>query len=160
MFSISDSIRLLVERYDKGKHDGNQYEILKHAILAEAKTNNDLATIICRIGAKNIAKEAPKLFDQFSIGTSGVLLSIGLPAYVIFGDKNNPDEEKLKELNQLSYKKLQKKTSAELYEFYIRKCNLIKSLYAADSLELERISLHRRCKNIEHATLILISRLR
>lgn len=159
MFNISDSLRLLVERFDKGKQEGNQYEILKYSILTEAKTNKDLASIICRTGAKYVARESPKLFNQFATDTSGVLLSIGIPAHVIFGDNNQPNEEKMLEFDQLSYKKLQEKTSAELYEFYVRKCNLIKSLYAADSLELKRLSLHRRCKNIEHATMILISRL-
>lgn len=155
---VTDSIKLMLERLDKATDNNQKNEILFYAIIAEAKENNDLAGIICRGDAQNIIESFPKLFNQFSTVTSEILLSVATPAYVLFGDNDAPQENDLKDMNKSSFSKLQGKKSSELYEFYIRKCNIIKNLYLGEALSMPRISLQKRCKNIEHATRILASR--
>ena len=90
MLNIADFVRLFVERFDNAKQTGNQYEILKHAINAEAKTNKDLAGIICRGGARKTAESHPRLFNEFSTYTEGVLLTLGAPANQVFGEQKLP----------------------------------------------------------------------
>jgi len=155
---MTDSIKLLFERIEKSKDTKQKNEILLYAIVAEAKENNDLATIICRGGAKNAVDNFPKLFNQFSVTTSGILLTLGIPAYVIFADNDIPNENDIKRMDNSNYSKLQDKKSSELYEFYVRKCNIIKNLYLGNALTMPRLSIYKRCKNIEYATGIIASR--
>jgi hypothetical protein len=161
MINIAGSIQILLDRLDKAKQDGNQNEILYYAILAEAKHNNDLAKIIHNYGANEAVNVYPHLFSQFYTTTSEILLTLGIPAYKVFKESNIPKEKDIKELeNTKATKKLFKsKNTSELYEFYIRKCNLIKALYNASSLEISSIKLHLRCQNIENATRELIIKL-
>jgi hypothetical protein len=83
---------------------------------------------------------------------------VGIPAYKILGDDKLPVEQDIKELkgSKTTSKLFNEKSPSKLYEFYIRKCNLLKSLYEGDSLDFLDVSLHKRCKNIEHATRELI----
>jgi len=140
------------------KNDKNRNTLLKYAILAEAKFNNDLSEVICRSNAKEIAISSPKIFNQFSTLTSETLLMIGLPAYKILGDNKHPIEKNIEELNKSSANRnlFKQKKPSELYEFYIRKCNLLKSLSKGEALTSSKISLQRRCKNISFATEFLI----
>jgi hypothetical protein len=159
MFNLTDTIKIILDQCNLSKQKENQYEILKYAILSEAKINNDLSTIICKAGITNIIKQHPELFNQFTTYTGDILLGLGIPAYKIFNEEKLPNEEEINNMYTYSFEFLQKKDSAELYEFYIRKCNLIKSLCLAKSLNIKRISLYKRCKHIEHGTKILISRI-
>ena len=157
MFALFKDVASLIDWFNHINDVGRRNSIIKYAILAEAKFNKDLAEIICRSNAKIIAKKSPEIFTQFSIKTSDILLTIGLPAYEILGDKN-PTEKTIQELNKssITYKIFMGKTPSELYEFYIRKCRLLKSLSVADALISSNTSLQRRCKNIVHATKSLI----
>ena len=157
MFALFKDVASLIDWFNHINDVGRRNSIIKYAILAEAKFNKDLAEIICRSNAKIIAQKSPEIFTQFSIKTSDILLTIGLPAYEIFGNKN-PTEKTIQELNGSSttYKIFMGKTPSELYEFYIRKCRLLKSLSVADALISSNTSLQRRCKNIVHATKSLI----
>jgi hypothetical protein len=136
----------------------NLNQLMQHAIVAEAKFNNDLADLICRSNANKIAQSAPNLYSQFSIATSEVLIAIGKPAHVILGDDKAPSDEDIVKLDKSSARKglYENKTPSELYEFYIRKCRLLEALNAGNGLTATRVSLQQRCKNIRLATTILI----
>ena len=146
--------------YKALKEDKDRNKLLKYAIIAEAKFNNDLAQIICRSDAKKMALESPHIYNCFSTETAETLLLLGIPAYKVLGESKRPKEENIKELNRSNTKinLYEKKTAAELYEFYIRKCNLLKALSTGNSLVTANISLHGRCKNIDHATRFLIKK--
>lgn len=98
------------------------------------------------------------MFSKFATATSEILLTLGVPAYRIFGSVQYPNEDTIQKLDKgnIPYKNFQEKKPSELYEFYIRKCTLLKSLYAANSLILPNVKLSARCKNIEYATRALI----
>jgi len=127
--------------------------ILKYAIMAEAKANNDIASIIHRGNADTAASKYPAIFNEFSTTTADLLLTIGIPASKIFAEQP-PKEEDFKEMEQVKQPIgfYNKKTASELYEFYIRKCNLLKSLYRSNSLGIPSVKLYARCRNIEFAT--------
>ena len=157
MFTLFKDVTSLIDWFNHVNDVGKRNSLIKYAIIAEAKFNKDLAEIICRSNPIIIAQKSPEIFAQFSVKTSDILLTIGLPAYEILGDKN-PTEKTIQELNKSSttYKIFIKKTPPELYEFYIRKCRLLKALSVADALISSNISLQKRCKNIVHATKSLI----
>ncbi len=157
--SIIDFARLILERRDNNKDNLDTNSILLYAILSEAKINNDLAKMICRVHADKLIDKHLKIFYEFIIDSGSLLLTVGVPARIVFGDKNAPNEESIDQLDNATIKVMKSKSSSELYEFYIRKCTIIRSLYNSNSLDMPRISLQKRCKNIEHATRILISRL-
>lgn len=157
MLQCIDSI---VKNIKEFKDEAKRKEILRYAIISEAKHNNDLSEIICRSNANKMGKVKPKIFNQFSVSTSELLLMLGIPAYVVLGDKEKPTEKIIQELGEskATLKLFREKNVSELYEFYIRKCNLLKSLYYGESLYGIKISLYQRCKNIEHATRELIKK--
>lgn len=155
MFQHIDSlVKYIKEFNDLSKRK----ELLKYAIISEAKQNNDLSEIICRSNADKLAKLHPDIFNQFFTKTPELLLMIGMPAHEIIGGPKKPKEETIKKLSgaKISPKIFEEKQPTELYEFYIRKCNLLKSLYNGNSLEGLRISLQQRCRNIGHATRLLV----
>jgi hypothetical protein len=157
MLNLLKDVTSVIDWYNHFKDIDKRNSLIKHAIIAEAKFNKDLAEIICRSNAKIITQKSPEIFTQFSVKTSDILLTIGLPAYEILGDKN-PTEKTIQELNKSSttYKIFMGKIPSELYEFYIRKCRLLKSLGVAGALISSNTSLQRRCTNIVHATKSLI----
>jgi len=157
MLNFLKSVDITAALIKEFKSDKNINELMRHAIIAEAKFNNDLSDLICRSNANIIAKSSPNLFSQFSIATSEILISIGKPAYKIFGDDSAPVEENIIALGKSSARKelFEKKTSSELYEFYIRKCRLLKALTDGNGLTKIKVSLQQRCRNIRLATTIL-----
>jgi hypothetical protein len=143
------------------KKAGNKNELLRYAINAEAKFNNDLADVICRANANTIAQSAPNLFKQFSITTSEVLIAIGTPAYKILRDEKAPLNKDIQELDNSSASKslFEKKAPSELYEFYIRKCLLLRALHEGSGLTATKISLQKRCQNVRLSTSLLIKKI-
>jgi len=158
MLDLWNGINTTISFINNIKEAKNQNELMRHAIIAEAKFNNDLADLICRSNAKKIALTTPKLFSKFSTVTSEVLIAIGKPAHVIIGDDKAPLNQDIIELDKSSTPKslFEKKNPSELYEFYIRKCRLLKALTDGNGLTTTRVSLQQRCKNIRLATTILI----
>ena len=150
-------VKYLWDKKDTASVRKDRDSLLKYAIMAEAKANNDLASIIRRGDVDTVASKYPAIFNEFSTETADLLLSIGVPASTIFSE-NPPKEEVFKEMEQVKQpiSFYNKKTASELYEFYIRKCNLLKSLYRSDSLGISSVKLDARCKNIEFATRALI----
>jgi hypothetical protein len=160
MFNFVQDAKSVFDFVMTFKNDKNRNTLLKYAIVAEAKFNNDLAKVICRSNAKEIAISSPGIFNEFSTLTADTLLMLGLPAYEILGDNKHPREEKIEELDKSSSKRslFENKKPSELYEFYIRKCNLLKSLSTGGALTSSKVSLQSRCRNINYATKILIAK--
>lgn len=150
----------LIDIKDSASAKKERNAIIKYAIIAEAKANNDLASIIYRAIDKTIEQIQPAIFNEFSTDTADILLAIGTPANIIFNDKSLPKESSIDSMDKIKTSKntFTTKTASELYEFYIRKCNLLKSLYNSNSLSISSVNLQSRCKNIELATRILIAK--
>jgi hypothetical protein len=158
ILSLDRIFSKLIDIKDTAAAKKERNEIIRYAIIAEAKANNDLASIICRAKAKTTGQIQPAIFNEFSTDTADILLAIGIPANIIFNDKNLPNESSIESMDKIkvSSNTFETKTASELYEFYIRKCKLLKSLYKSNSLSILSVNLHSRCKNIELATRILI----
>jgi len=166
MFNIFDPLKYIIQRVDGAVDDSRKYKIIRYAILAEAKFNRDLAEIICRGEMENTISANPKIFGQFSTYTADLLLATGVPAEMIFGDKDKGSEKAYDDLTKKDEQGgteinsqtsiFQGKKASELYEFYIRKCNMLKSLCEANSLDIPQIRLKIRCGNIAAATRELI----
>ena len=167
MFNFTDTVRFIAERLDKATDQSDKFQILRYAIIAEARGNNDIVNIVVKGDINDVVNNYPAIFGQFSTSTADLLLSIGVPAKTVFGDKDFPKEKDLEQIDEEAEKGnngweafFEQKTSSELYEFYIRKCNLLKSLYNANALSMSQIRLTARCNNIATATRILCNRLR
>ena len=46
MFNFTDAIRFIAERFDKAADLSDKYQILRYAIISEARGNNDIAKIV------------------------------------------------------------------------------------------------------------------
>lgn len=161
MTMLAELARLFYDRYDKGSDKTQRDQIIFYAILAEAKINNDLASIIGRSKKENLIKEFPGVFEKFSTTMADLLLAIGVPAKDIFKENKIPKEDVISEMGKSgkTYNFYEKKTASELFEFYSRKCVVLKSLYLSDALSISSVKLVDRVKNIEYATKALIVKL-
>lgn len=159
MFDLKGWVSLIVDQYRLSKDISKRNDILCYAILAEAKANNDLLNIICRAGINKVVQEYPVLFNNFSTSTSDILIATGVPAYIVFGEKDMPQEDNISMMDKQSIDWLDKKKSSELYEFCMRKCHVLKTLSTSKALDIPRISIAKRCTNLSKATRILIDRL-
>lgn len=159
---IENIIKYILERKDSRGAVEDRNSIIRYAILAEAKGNNDLAGIIHRANAENAAHAFPNLYNEFSTATSDILISLGIPAYKILDNNSSqPQESTIQEMDRSKNSRafFEKKSPSELYEFYIRKCSLLKSLCNSSSLAIRSIRLGARLKNIEFATSALITKM-
>jgi len=161
MIDLTKMLTFVYERYEKNKDFDGRNKIFRYAILAEAKLNNDLASIILREKSNNVLTNYPKLFNEFSTTMSEVLLTCGVPACVVFDESSQPKEKNISGLSgsKSSLSLFEMKSASELFEFYNRKCQLVKSLCNSDSLNLKSVSLGYRIRNIEYATRTIIKKL-
>lgn len=161
MIDLTKMLTFVFERYEKNKDFDGRNKIFRYAILAEAKLNNDLASIILREKIENVVKNCPNLFNEFSITMSEVLLTYGVPACVVFDESSHPKEKNISELSSSKSRlsQFEMRSASELFEFYNRKCQLVKSLYNSSSLNLKSISLELRIRNIEYSTRTIIKKL-
>jgi len=151
-------LNVLLDWISKHKDDKKLTELLRFSILAESKFNNDLANVIANSNIAHLCKNSSKIFGQFSTQTSEILLTLGVPAYHVLGDMKSPKEADISEMDKAkATKKLfDKKQPSELYEFYIRKCLLLRALCDSNSINDTHIRIAQRCRNIGYATYYLI----
>lgn len=150
-------VKFFHEVYKGLEDDTKKKQLLRAVIRAEARLNNDIATVISKSNPKKVALENPKLYEQFETSSFDILSALGFSSYEVFGENEFPGEQALLKLdkssNNLEY--FAGRPKSELYEFYIRKAKLLAKLSQSNSIACVNIGLARRIKNIEHATRFL-----
>jgi hypothetical protein len=138
-----------------------QHDFLRSIVLAEARFNNDLSSVILRSGAPEIAKNNPEIYRELQTSSFELLSSLGVPPHTLLNGEREPTEQDLSNLegSKKTLKYYESRPQVELYEFYIRKCRLLTALSNSGSMASAKISLATRVRNIEFATRFLSKKL-
>jgi len=135
-----------------------QVKLLHSIILTEAKINNDLASAILTIfpSSKDIDLS---LLSQFETSTFDLMTTFGFTYEKLFEDRKAINISLIfEDSEEIDSSKIENKSNAELYNFYIRKSIILKKLSKSGSVLNSSINLKTRVKNIQLATKLLIKK--
>ena len=155
-------LKYLHEIYKDHASKTERLNFVRSIILTEAKYNNDLIQVILRSKPNKIAEQSPQIFGKLETTSYDFISTIGLPVEDVF-DKNQYSSkvqmlEMAKPKNRFA--DYLNRSPAELYEFYIRKVKLLKSLQEGNALSTANVSLIARSQNINFATRSLIQHMK
>ena len=155
-------VKFLHDIYKDVQDESKKKKLLRTIIISEARFNNDLAGVISRSKPKEVAKNTPKMFEQFETSSFELLTSLGISAHEVFDEKKHPTEKELENLDKSSttLSKFESRPQSELYEFYVRKARLLVKLASSGAIDTANVGLIARVRNIEHATRFLSMRLK
>jgi len=156
-----EDLKTLYEIFKGYDDQKKSLQFIHSAIIAEAKFNNDLSSLICRSNPNKVAENCPGLFGQFATNTYELLSLTDVSIHKVLKDKERSTEKQIEEVGKgkPAFKKYLQKTPSALYEFYIRKARLLKALHEGEALLSVKVSLNQRCRNLEYATRALIGKL-
>ncbi len=147
-------LKFLYELIAGLNNEERQKTMLKSIILTEAKFNNDIVNVIHTTGANNVANKSPDLYKQLQTKSQDLLLALGFTAKDIFKDNLTVKPYEIeRKMNTLGYFK--NLSDSDLYDFYIRKIDLLKSLAESNAIASVSVKLATRIHNIRFATMLI-----
>jgi len=159
---VLEYLKYLHELYKEHKSKTERFNFIRSIILTEAKYNNDLIQVILRSKPNRIAEQSPQIFGQLETISYDFISTIGLQTEDVF--EKNRDSMKVKVLEKPKltnrFSDYLNRPQGELYEFYIRKVKLLKSLQKGNALTTASVSLTARSQNINFATRALIQQMK
>jgi hypothetical protein len=155
-------LKYLHEIYKERTSKTERLSFIRSIILTEAKYNNDLIQVILRSKPNKMAEQSPQIFGKLEATSYDFISTIELSVKDVFDKNRDASKTQMLEMAKIKnrFADYLNRPQAELYDFYIRKVKLLKSLQEGKALMTANVSLSARSQNINFATRALIQQMK